>query len=1559
MFDSICKSYNNAIDSLKVAYKFIRNNNRDYQELETSIQKLQKELFVFKLPKVMDLYLPSVEDQNTFRINLILNEYKLSSMLEMVGGKPEERRSLVDNFTNAYIYEFLERRIPASQSYLLLFQQYLQNQNALLSVKCLEKMEALILEETRASDPFAISNFLEMLDRELLGQLLNMLSNDGHSIEYLENFLIKKDNIRKAFERHLHELGNLSTKPEMSTCFICFNLEEKDIGKWLENILVPDLDRIGIKSIFCLRDLGPGKELNAFQGLIRQSDLVIVVCTPLLKRKCDARCRMPVGVAQEIRLVIERYNDVGKYETIYPIYFKGDRKSSCPSEFLEPILGTRFSILDKSTESSVFTYYSNAFELFGEMRGITRERSREIKKKFLSETKNIIFDGQLGMNEVDLGCKNGIHRSKIVVESTYDNNITSQTKLVDCPPPPKEFTGREKEINDLHEACKSHKSLVITGLGGVGKTALVLKYADEYKSYYKFIYFITASSQDNIVQGLTNLADEMNISSGEATIRLKNLRNHLNRFEDDYLIIFDGIDHPEAFEELKKHLPSNRKCILLTSRMSEYAKQKLQFEPLTLYPWRIEEAVDYILKTTKSEESDQAQILACKLGCLPLALTHASAYIRTRGYMLDKYIEQFDSCDVKLFEEEYLELAKEEKAILTTWQVTLDSIENYHKCSIAKQILSFFSFLSQAPIPLVFIEYWFTKFLFNHSELELGKGLHYLNNYSMIYVPSESFYAVHLSVQNVIRFHLSSDEYHNYFLQVLNTLTFWIGCYDSDNIELWSFIKIIVPHCEMFIYHLQKADDSLFYTEDSCKFFKSLGIYFQKQIFFSKSFTCWKYCQKIAEKLYGADHLEVGSIFHNIGMLLQEQCKLEDAKAYYIEAINIKKKVYGTRDHPDVALTIYKIGLLLQLKGKFNESENLYRNVLDIFEKAYGTIYHIDVAKTISQIGMLHQDQGKFDDAEALYRKALEICIKVCGTNHPDVAKIIIQIGMVLQDHGNFSEAELCYRRAFDIYKNAYRTIDHPDVAKTVSYIGMVLQDLGELNEAELHYREAFEIFYRVYGTIFHIDIARTIGQVGRVLQDKGKLDDSASQYRESLEVFIKTYDTMYHSDVAKTIVRIAIVLQNQGKLDEAELHLQKAIEIYTKVYGTRNNIEMAKTIVQMGGVLKELGKLDEAEDHFREAFEIYDKLYGTRERLEVARTFGQIGIVLGEQGKYDEAEVNFREALEIYDKLYGTREKLEVARTIGQIGIVLESQGKFEEAEVNFREALRIYNDVYGDRDNLEVGKTIVQIGRVLHDQGKFEESEVNFREALRIYNDVYGDRDNLEVGKTIVQIGRVLHDQGKFEESEVNFREALRIYNDVYGDRDNLEVGKTIVQIGRVLHGQGEFEESEVNFREALRVYNSVYGNRDNLEVGETFVQIGKVLHDQGKFEESEVNFREALKIYNNVYGTRDNFDVGKTMVQIGIVLEAQGKPEEAEDNFREALDIYDKLYGTREHFEVARTIDQIGIVLEAQGKSEEAEDNFREAFDIYNKVYDTKYNLESGKTVFSYWNSIGGTR
>jgi hypothetical protein len=69
---------------------------------------------------------------------------------------------------------------------------------------------------------------------------------------------------------------------------------------------------------------------------------------------------------------------------------------------------------------------------------------------------------------------------------TYEAPVVSVNALHQLPPPPRDFTGREAELAELMEKLE-HGGVTISGLqglGGVGKTALALKLAEQIAPRY-------------------------------------------------------------------------------------------------------------------------------------------------------------------------------------------------------------------------------------------------------------------------------------------------------------------------------------------------------------------------------------------------------------------------------------------------------------------------------------------------------------------------------------------------------------------------------------------------------------------------------------------------------------------------------------------------------------------------------------------------------------------------------------------------------------------------------------------------------------------------------------------------------------------------------------------------------------------------------------------------------------------------------------------------------------------------------------------------------------------
>ena len=88
----------------------------------------------------------------------------------------------------------------------------------------------------------------------------------------------------------------------------------------------------------------------------------------------------------------------------------------------------------------------------------------------------------------------------------------------------------------------------------------------------------------------------------------------------------------------------------------------------------------------------------------------------------------------------------------------------------------------------------------------------------------------------------------------------------------------------------------------------------------------------IHEKSFGSHHPKVAIDLNNLGVLLNDTNRSEEAEPIMRRALAIDEKSFGP-DHPRIALRLCNLARLLKNKNRLEEVEPLLRRRLEIFLK--------------------------------------------------------------------------------------------------------------------------------------------------------------------------------------------------------------------------------------------------------------------------------------------------------------------------------------------------------------------------------------------------------------------------------------------------------------------------------------------------------------------------------------------------------------------------------------------------------------------------------------------------
>src|SRR6516162_271181 len=136
----------------------------------------------------------------------------------------------------------------------------------------------------------------------------------------------------------------------------------------------------------------------------------------------------------------------------------------------------------------------------------------------------------------------------------------------------------------------------------------------------------------------------------------------------------------------------------------------------------------------------------------------------------------------------------------------------------------------------------------------------------------------------------------------------------------------------------------------------------------------------------------VGIIANNLGNVLKEQGKLDNAVAQYHRALALK---------PDFAEAHNNLGNTLKKQGRLDEAVAQYERALALKPDYVVARYNL---------GNTYGERGKLDNAAAHYRQALAV--------NPNYVEAYNNLGNALKEQGKLDEAVAHYRQAVAINPN-------------------------------------------------------------------------------------------------------------------------------------------------------------------------------------------------------------------------------------------------------------------------------------------------------------------------------------------------------------------------------------------------------------------------------------------------------------------------------------------------------------------------------------------------------------
>jgi tetratricopeptide (TPR) repeat protein len=656
-----------------------------------------------------------------------------------------------------------------------------------------------------------------------------------------------------------------------------------------------------------------------------------------------------------------------------------------------------------------------------------------------------------------------------------------------------ELVGREDMILELRSRLEqSQRIVLVNGIGGVGKTATAMTYANRFKDEYKHVIWLEKSSNfvgDTISNKLLLQNLDFTIKGDDSTAdNVKAILNKIENLDGPGLLVIDNADRDLLV--IRDFLPRPPKWhVILTSREELGIGKKIPLDFLSE-----KDAMQLFYNHYKWERNDkQVKQIIHLVDYHTLTIEILAKMAQSRR------IKRLNEL-IKLLEEKGLEIGR--KVNRATGHSKNEEVEflfpylqaifrlNPNWTGDQLELLKIFVALPPIFVPLdMFFQLFGVGPEESYKQDLITIALEKLRVSGWLSYNEElDAYKMHRIVQDVL---LRREEVKLSFLElrgleqrICNALA--IDDQWKDNpVDKFPF----VPYAERILHLVsnEPGGTSFLLNSKLATVYGALGRYEE--------------AAQLLEKQLESSLKSLGETHPNIAARQADLAQAYGALGRYEEALSLSEKAlamglarFGEGD-PKVADYQSALAAIYQILGRYKEALDLFKKVLASNLKSYGE-GHPKVLKSQSNLATSYETLGRYEEAADLLEKVLASELE----NSPHVASYQLNLAVVYKSLGRFKEAAHLMEQALESNLANYGE-RHPEVTNSQSNLAIIYSNLHRYGEASRLLQKALASSLAIYGES-HRRVAICQSNLAGVYRDLGNVAEAKSLWEKARQTF-------------------------------------------------------------------------------------------------------------------------------------------------------------------------------------------------------------------------------------------------------------------------------------------------------------------------------------------------------------------------------------------------------------------------------------------------------------------------